>query len=233
MTRVWAISDLHLSQANPERRDRLAGRWRDHVERVEQNWRKAIAPSDVVLVPGDVSAARNHRDLQPDLAWLERLPGIKVLSQGNHDTWWNGVAKIRPMLRPSLRAVGGDAVEVGGTIACGTRGAPAATDETITTGLRALWDQELDSLDRALAAASALRTGNQPLFVLWHYPPFDRHGRRTPVVERLEQAQATACVYGHLHQLQQWATTTQGTIGGVRYYCVAADAIGFHPLRIL
>ena len=71
---------------------------------------------DLVLIPGDLSMARNHRDLQPDLAWLDRLPGIKVVSPGNHDQWWNGAARNPPdaprdaagrrRRRPGLRGSG-------------------------------------------------------------------------------------------------------------------------------
>ena len=61
--------------------------------------RASVRLGDLVLVPGDVSMARNHRDVQADLAWLDRLPGTKVLAPGNHDQWWNGIEKIRPMLR--------------------------------------------------------------------------------------------------------------------------------------
>src|SRR5438270_11359787 len=120
---VWGIADLPLSFARPDPRARFAGRWREHADRVERAWRAAVAPDDVVLLPGDLSAARNHRDLQPDLAWLDRLPGRKILAPGNHDRWWNGVDKVRPMLRRSLLAVGGDAVATGGLVACGTLGA--------------------------------------------------------------------------------------------------------------
>ena len=108
---VWAISDLHLSFARPERRERFAARWRDHAAHIERNWREAVGPGDLVLLPGDLSMAQNHRDLQPDLAWLERLPGTKVLAPGNHDRWWNGAQAIRPLLRRSMLAVDGDAVD--------------------------------------------------------------------------------------------------------------------------
>ncbi len=30
----------------------------------------------------------------------------------------------------------------------------------------------------------------------------------------------------------QWSVAVQGPVRGVRYHCVAADAIGFRPLRI-
>jgi uncharacterized protein len=228
---VWAIADLHLSFARPDRRERYAARWRDHAETIERQWREAVRPEDVVLVPGDVSMARNHRDLQPDLAWLDRLPGTKVLSPGNHDAWWNGAEKVRPMLRRSLLAVGGDAVATRGIVACGALGAPVLPDDP-DPAPQAASDRELAALDRALEDANRLRTGGEPLYVLWHYPPFDQHRRPGPCVARFEAAGVTACVYGHLHAQGQWALAVQGEIGGVRYHCVAADAIGFRPLRV-
>src|ERR1700678_4491337 len=113
---VWAISDLHLSFARPIRRERYAARWRDHAANIERNWREVIGPGDLVLLPGDLSMAQNHRDLQADLAWLDRLPGTKVLAPGNHDRWWNGAPAIRPLLPRSMLAVEGDAVAAHGVI---------------------------------------------------------------------------------------------------------------------
>jgi len=228
---IWGIADLHLSMARPDPRERFAGRWRDHAAQIERHWREAVRPDDLVLLPGDLSMARNHRDLQPDLAWLDRLPGTKVLSAGNHDAWWNGVEKVRPMLRRSLRAVGGDALATHGVLICGTLGAPASTNDPSPQD-QAATDRALADLDRALEHAGRLRTASEPLYVLWHYPPFDQHRRPGPCVPRLEAAGATACLYGHLHIQAQWSLAVQGTIRGVRYHCVAADAIGFRPLRV-
>jgi predicted phosphohydrolase len=115
---VWAISDLHLSFARPERRERYAARWRDHAVKIEQNWREVVRPRDLVLLPGDLSMARNHRELQPDLEWLGRLPGTKVLAPGNHDRWWNDVGAIRPLLRQSLVA-GRRRCAIHGVVVCG------------------------------------------------------------------------------------------------------------------
>jgi predicted phosphohydrolase len=223
---VWSISDLHLAHARPEPRERFGARWREHAANLAAWWREAVGRDDAVLLPGDVSMARNHREVQPDLAWLDRLPGTKVISAGNHDRWWNRVDAVRPLLRRSLRAVGGDAVALPGLIACGARGAPPDRDEADAT-------RELEALDRALEAAHALRSGAaEPIFVLWHYPPFDAYRRPGPVVARLEAAGVSACVYGHLHQQGQWATAVQGPVNGVRYHLVAADAVGFRPLRV-
>jgi predicted phosphohydrolase len=226
---VWGISDLHLSFARPDRRERFAGRWREHAAKIEAEWRAVVARQDLVLVPGDLSMARNHRELQPDLTWLGHLPGTKVISAGNHDAWWNGVAAVRRLLRRSMLAVGGDALATRGVIVCGTRGAPVPEDEG---RMDDSGEGELFELDRALAEATRLRTSDEPIFVLWHYPPFDAHGRPGPAVARLEAAGATACVYGHIHAQSQWAMAVQGEVRGVCYHCVAADALGFRPLRL-
>jgi uncharacterized protein len=229
---VWAISDLHLSFARPDRRERYAARWRDHAARIEEHWRARVGQGDLVLLPGDLSMAKNHRDVQPDLAWLDRLPGTKVLAPGNHDQWWNGVAAVRPMLRATLRAVDGDALEIQGAVVCGTAGAPTTFGPT-SGEVQQEVDRSLSALGRALEDAERLRVRpDAPLYVLWHYPPFDAHGQPGRCVELLERARITACVYGHLHGQKEWSAAVQGLRHGVRYYCVAADAVGFCPLRI-
>jgi predicted phosphohydrolase len=230
--KVWAISDLHLSFARPERRERYAARWRDHAAKIEENWRAVVAPGDVVLLPGDLSMARNHRELQPDLDWLGRLPGTKVLGPGNHDRWWNGVEAIRPLLRRSILAVEGDALSIRGLVVCGTAGIPAPSWDASATEQLAI-DREAEALQRALDQAAAIREHPaRALYVLRHYPPFDIHGRPGPWVEQFERARVTACLYGHLHMQSQWPMAVQGNVRGVRYACVAADALGFRPLRI-
>jgi uncharacterized protein len=229
---VWAISDLHLSFARPLRRERYAARWRDHAAKIEENWRAVVRADDLVLLPGDLSMAQNHRDLQPDLAWLERLPGTKVLAPGNHDRWWNGAPAIRPLLRRSMRAVGGDALTTHGLVVCGTTGTPV-TPFGFPEHEQPAKECEIRSLTLALDLAATLRTDPAtPLYVLWHYPPFDAHARPGPCVELCEQAGVTALVYGHLHNQREWSVAVHGTVRGVRYHCVAADAIGFRPLRI-
>jgi predicted phosphohydrolase len=229
---VWAISDLHLSLAQPERRERYAARWHDHAAKIEGNWRELVQARDLVLLPGDISMAQSHRSVQPDLAWLDRLPGTKVLSPGNHDRWWNSAEAIRPMLRRSQVALDGDAAGICGVIVCGARSVPVPSDDSTANELAAVAAAQSVLLE-ALESAARLRIDpRQPLYVLWHHPPFDAQGRPGPWVEHFERARVTACVYGHLHIQGQWGHAAGGQIGGVRYQCVAADAVGFRPLRI-
>jgi predicted phosphohydrolase len=117
-------------------------------------------------------------------------------------------------------------------VVCGTIGVPVPTDR-VTTAERLAIDHQMEALEIALEQAGRMRgEAQKPLYVLWHFPPFDAHGRPGPWVELLERAGVTACVYGHLHNTREWQAAVQGVRRGVRYHCVAADAIGFHPLLI-
>ena len=225
---VWAISDLHLSLASSDSREQYAARWRDHAIKIARNWDQVVGRNDLVLIPGDISMALNHRQVQPDLAWLDRRPGLKVLSPGNHDGWFGEVGKLRSMLRPSVKAVRNDAIEVAGAIVCGCLGADVPTEDDPVAGS----GEELERVAVALDLAMKLRRPGQPLYVLWHYPPIDQLGRPGPWVELFEKHQVDVCVYGHLHIEEQWSRAVQGRVGSVRYYCVAADAVGFRPLKV-
>jgi predicted phosphohydrolase len=229
---IWGISDLHLSFARPDRRERYAARWRDHAAKIEQNWIEVVRPGDLVLLPGDFSMAHNHRDLQRDLSWLDRLPGTKVLSRGNHDQWWNDLGAIQRLFRQSQLAVDRSAVETQGVIVCGSVGGVVPKEHQTPQDAEAA-AREVRSFQQALGEATRLRgRDRKALYVLCHFPPFDAHGRPAPWVEQFEAAGVSVCLYGHLHIESQWPLAVQGPVRGVRYYCVAADAIGFRPLRI-
>jgi predicted phosphohydrolase len=220
---IWGISDLHLALGRDLSREQFGARWTDHTERIASEWDRVVARGDLVVLPGDVSMARNHREVQPDLQWLARRPGTKVLAPGNHDGWFNRIERVRPMMRAGMRAVRGDAVLTHGVIVCGARGCPAGSEDA----------KSLAELDRALVSAQALRGAEEPIVVLWHYPPFEETGLAGAAVERLEAAGVGFCVYGHLHTERQWASAVHGLVGSVRYAHVAADAIGFRPLRLM
>lgn len=228
---IWGISDLHLSLARPMPRDHFAARWKEHSHRIAEEWQTVVTSDDLVLLPGDISMARNHREIQPDLAWLARRPGLKVLSPGNHDQWFNQVEAVRTLLRPGTFAVRGDALRVAGLVVAGARSTPATLPDP-TAASQEAESTAIEELKSSLNHAAQLRTAGEPLVVLWHHPPFNRFGTPGPIVPLLEEAEVTTCLYGHLHALDQWSRAAQGIIGGVRYYCVAADAVGFRPLKI-
>src|SRR5690348_14172418 len=98
MARVFALADLHLSSSGAKPMAVFGAIWSDHAGRMAAAWDETVGPGDVVLLPGDLSWARNLDEAREDLAWIGARPGAKVLLRGNHDSWWASVSKVRRAL---------------------------------------------------------------------------------------------------------------------------------------
>ena len=92
---VFAISDLHLSHASQKPMDVFGPSWDRHAERIADGWAGAVSGGDTVLLPGDISWAMRLEEAEADFAFIDALPGWKVVSKGNHDYWWTTLAKMR------------------------------------------------------------------------------------------------------------------------------------------
>ncbi|NJO04320.1 MAG: metallophosphoesterase [Chloroflexaceae bacterium] len=230
---IWAISDLHLSSVQPKPMDVFGPHWKNHPQRLATAWRARVAADDWVLIAGDISWAMKVADALPDLAWIDALPGRKVLIRGNHDYWYpRRVGPLRAQLPPSMTALGGDAADIGAAVVCGTRGwltpeMPGYEPETDAK----IYHRELLLLDTALQRAHQLARGQRPIIVMIHYPPFI-NGQPTEFARRMGAAGAAACIYGHLHRREDWATATQGTVEGVFYQLTACDYLDFMPVLV-
>jgi hypothetical protein len=230
---LWTISDLHLSSVQPKPMDIFGARWKDHPQRIAAAWRQRVCPEDWVLIAGDISWALKLKDALPDLAWIDALPGRKVLIRGNHDYWYpRRVGPLRAHLPPGIIALGGTAANIGEAVVCGTRGwitpeTPGFQPDTDTR----IYNRELTMLDNALRSAQQLAEDRLPIVVMVHYPPF-LEGQPTEFAHRIAAAGAATCIYGHLHRPEDWATAVQGTVDGVYYQLTACDYLGFGPVGV-
>jgi hypothetical protein len=253
--RVFALSDPHLSFGTPNKAmDRFGPQWVNHAAKIEARWRERVGEGDVVLVPGDVSWAMTLEQARPDLEFLGRLPGTKVLVRGNHDFWWSTISKVRRALPPSLKALQGDAVRIGDVAICGTRlwdlpgvsfhdwidwrPAPAAAISAERTledeeESRRIFERELLRLDRALAALEEAARGGALRIAATHYPPCGADLARSPATERIERHGVRHAVFGHLHALRRDLPAAPfGTRGEVHYTLAACDWIDFAPIEL-
>ena len=109
-----------------------------------------------LLVPGDVSWARDLETVRPDLEWLAQRPGTKLLIKGNHEHWWpTSRRKLEAALPPGIRALSGDAVRVGDVAVCGTRlwDAPGVSNHDVLA-----WEGEpIAAVMREADSAAALK----------------------------------------------------------------------------
>jgi len=253
--RLFALSDPHLSFGTPNKTmDRFGPQWVGHADKIERAWRASVGADDVVLVPGDISWAMNLEQARPDLEFLGRLPGRKVLLKGNHDYWWSTIGKLRAALPPGMHAVQGDVVRLGPFAISGTRlwdqpgvsfhdaidwqpregGMVSAEPEAGDLAEAArLFERELGRLERAMEALAREGRDAAVRVAITHYPPCGGDLAPTRASALIEQAGARHCVFGHLHSLRRdLARPLFGERAGVRYHLASCDWIDFAPLRI-
>ena len=226
--KLFAIADLHLDSGGSKPMDVFGAQWTGHFEKISRDWAARVGGNDLVLIPGDISWAMQLSDALPDIEAVGRLPGLKVLTRGNHDLWWSGIGRLRSVLPEGMYAVQNDALRFGDVTVCGTRGWTLPGSQT-TPEDRKIFEREVGRLRLSLEAAD--RLGGIKVAML-HYPPLPEDGSATPLSELLSKHQVSWAVYGHLHG-SAGKNAFNGEKDGVRYLCVACDQIGFSLAEIM
>ncbi|MCI8553858.1 MAG: serine/threonine protein phosphatase [Clostridiales bacterium] len=225
---LYAIADLHLSLGTNKPMDAFPG-WRDYVARLEKNWRSLISEEDTVVVAGDISWGMTLEQSRADFAFLESLPGRKLLFKGNHDYWWTTRKKMDFFFEQagfqSITIVHNTAEPVGDLAVCGTRGwfydAEADEDKKVLA-------REAGRLNASIDAAE--KTGREPVVFL-HYPPIWGDRVCEEMLAVLEQRGVRRCYYGHIHGTGiRWAV--QGTVRGIQLRLISGDSLSFMPLLV-
>ena len=83
---IYTIGDPHLSLSSDKPMDIFPG-WDDYVGRLKRNWEALVKPDDTVILAGDISWALKLEEVKADFAFLDALPGKKLILKGNHDYW--------------------------------------------------------------------------------------------------------------------------------------------------
>lgn len=231
MPRLFAIADLHLSTSGAKPMDIFGAVWTGHAERMAARWDELVDPGDVVLLPGDLSWARDLNEAAGDLAWIGARPGVKVLLRGNHDGWWASLGKVRRALPAGCFALQHDAIAVDELVIVGARGWTAPDDPLATPDDAVVFARELARLRLSIADADRRFGREQPRVAMLHYPPWIEGRAPTAVVHILRDGGVGICVFGHLHGADH-RLAVEGTREGIRFHLVAADAIDFTPLLI-
>jgi hypothetical protein len=226
---LYAIADLHLSLTADKPMDAFPG-WQDYVARLQRNWIRLVDPEDTVVIGGDVSWGMSLEEAAADFAFLDRLPGRKLLLKGNHDYWWATRRKMDDFFAAngwnSLHILHNDAYDAGGGMAaCGTRGwfydAEADADKKILA-------REVGRLRASVAAARKL--GREPVAFL-HYPPVYAGAVCDEILGALHEEGIRRCYYGHIHGAGI-RKAYRGGYEGIALELIAADALSFTPLFI-
>lgn len=226
---IFAIGDLHLSGSGEKPMNVFGRHWDNHFENICVRWREMIEPTDIVLIPGDISWAMQFEEAKIDLQSIAELPGTKILLRGNHDYWWSSISRLRAWLPQGMLALQNDSIALSKMVICGTRGWNFPTDPNpLDDQEMKIYRRELIRLELTLVNA---RGKGLPILAMTHFPPLLTDYRDTAFTALLERYGVELCVYGHLHGAGIH-NGFNGVHNGVEYRLVSCDSIAFAPVKV-
>ncbi len=207
--------------------DVFGGGWNGYVEKLRHGF-EGISDQDTVVLCGDLSWGMSLEEAREDFAFLDTLPGRKVILKGNHDYWWTTRRRMESFFAEcgfrSFEILHNDCRLWGETALCGTRG--WFCDEDQNGHNAKIFRRELIRLETSLKAA-----GDREKICFLHYPPLYQGYRCGEILELLEKYGVRLCCYGHLHGGSHRLAVT-GQQGGTFFRLVSADYLGFRPALI-
>lgn len=225
---IFALSDLHLSFGTDKPMNVFGQNWQHYEEKIKSNWINLIKESDTVLICGDVSWATYLDDTAiADFAWIESLPGKKIISKGNHDYWWCTHKKQTEFTAKNnfetIEFLHNNSYIIEDNVGiCGARGW-LAEDNCLTDEDKKIYNRELERLKISI---NSIPKEAVTKIAMLHYPP-DRK-----FMELLSKSNVGACVYGHLHGNAN-RNAICGELDNVKYNLTACDYLDFKPIKIV
>ena len=226
---LYAIGDLHLCLGAPKPMDVFGGAWVGYMDKLCDGL-SVIGPEDTTVLLGDLSWALDLQSAKADFAWIDKIPGRKIILKGNHDYWWSTAGKFYKFCKENDFSdqwiLNNNSYEYKGYAICGTRGwffeeqRSGEHDEKV-------FKRELMRLEASLKAAADL-----PKIVFLHYPPKYKGYECLEIIELMKRYDVRRCFYGHLHGASH-GLAMEGQWDGIEYRLVAADKLGFKPLMVI
>jgi len=233
-TKIYAISDLHLSGENVTKPMDIFGSYTTgYIDEVKANWDATVEDSDIVLISGDISWATYLEDAQSDIDFIGKLKGTKILIRGNHDYWWKSISNVRSTLHEGTYALQNDSIRINSTVICGIRGwtIPNPNVETSEEDLK-LYKREIERLSLSLKSAKAKQQDGDILITMIHFPPFNDKLEDNGFTTLFKEYHVNKVVYGHLHG-KHIQTPLYFVKDDIEYYLTSCDKVENKLVRIL
>ncbi len=226
---LYALGDLHLCLSAPKPMDIFGGAWVGYLDKLKQGL-SVITENDTLVLLGDLSWAMDLKEAAADFAWIDKIPGRKIILKGNHDYWWSTAAKFYRFCEENgfseQYILNNNHYVYEDTAICGTRGW-FFEEEHSGEHDEKVFRRELLRLEASLRSAGALEK-----IVFLHYPPKYKGYECPQILELLKKYDVRRCYYGHLHGASH-GLALEGVWDGIEYRLVAADKVNFCPVRVI
>lgn len=226
---LYAIGDLHLSLGAEKPMDVFGGNWVGYMDKLKEGL-SVIKPGDTTVLLGDLCWGLSLEESTPDFAWINEIPGRKIILKGNHDYWWSTAAKFYKFCEANgfenQFILNNNHYEYDGWAICGTRGW-FFEEERSGEHDEKVFKRELLRLEASLKSA-----GQMPKMVFLHYPPRYKGYQCDEILELLQRYEVRRCFYGHLHGPSH-KLAMEGLWDGVEFRLVSADFLNFQPFTVI
>ena len=226
---LYAIGDLHLSLGAQKPMDVFGGNWVGYMDKLKEGLSK-IRPEDTTVLLGDLSWALDLDGATADFAWIDQIPGRKIILKGNHDYWWSTASKFYKFCEEKGFSqqfiLNNNHYEYDGWAICGTRGW-FFEEERSGEHDEKVFKRELLRLEASLRSA-----GELPKLVFLHYPPRYKGYQCDEILALLQRYEVRSCFYGHLHGPSH-KLAMEGLWDGVEFRLVSADFLDFQPFTVI
>ena len=214
---LYAIGDLHLCLGAPKPMDIFGGAWIGYMEKLKAGI-SVIGPEDTTVLLGDLSWALDLENAREDFAWIDKIPGRKIILKGNHDYWWSTASKFYKFCGENGFSqqwiLNNNHYEYNGYAICGTRGW-FFEEERGDVHDQKVFKRELIRLEASLKSAGELQK-----IVFLHYPPRYKGYTCDEILELLYRYDVRQCFYGHLHGASH-GLAMEGQWDGIEYRLLA------------
>ena len=222
---LYAMGDLHLCLGAPKPMDVFGGAWVGYMEKLKRGL-SVITVDDTLILMGDLSWALDLNSAVADFAWINEIPGRKIILKGNHDYWWSTQAKFTKFCVENgfsdLNLLNNNCYFYDDWAICGTRGW-FFEEERSGDHDEKVFRRELIRLEASLKAA-----GDREKMVFLHYPPRYKGYTCREILDLLKSYGVRRCFYGHLHGASH-KLAMEGAWDGIEYRLLSADYLDFHP----
>ena len=229
--RIFAFGDPHLSFSQNKPMDIFADKWKNHEAKIEAACRAALLEDDYLIIVGDISWALKFDDALPDLDWIDRLPGNKIIIKGNHDLWWHGIKRLNNLYE-NIHFLQNDYFMIDDSLAiCGSRGWLLPGVDGYTTADDKITNRELIRLK--LSLDSAMKAGAKEIICAMHFPPAVNPVNESVFTRLFAEYPITQVVYGHLHGRNSYSKGIMGNHNEILYSLVSIDYLDFKLFNIM
>lgn len=232
---IFGIADLHLTFSGypPEGMRKFGKCWDGHPDIIIEKWNSVVGKDDTTILVGDTSWAKKAMDAIDDMNFLTLLNGTKILIEGNHDRWMKNRGAAEAILPEGVILLGHGFMKVGDIGIIGWRGLSFENPYVSFPKETKRFYSEYRRFSRAGVEAER----EQLRRIIWacHFPPFERlENYQSEFTEAMQWPRKSGdCIFGHIHNKEEWDRAYQGHIGGVDFHLVAADYLQFIPKLIV